>query len=94
MSCQSKSLPSREPGKVMDLLSRFNENKHYEYVESILGTPDNDFGSGIYVLEFKLQDGTNIIVGTPDKEAVFYIYRSGPGIRKEVQIYKKTEQDY
>lgn len=86
------AFPSREVEKVMPLLSQCNEESPYDYIESILGQPDEDMGSGMYILEFKLEDGTSITVGTPDKKEVWYIYRTGPGIDDDViQVYKKAE---
>jgi len=84
-------LPSREPEKVIPLLFQFNEKLHYDYVESILGEPDKDMGSGIYVLEFRLKDKTIVVVGTPDKKEVWYIYRAGLKINDVFQIYEKVE---
>ncbi len=93
VNSQDVAFPSREVEKVMPLLSQFKEESPYDYIESILGQPDEDIGSGMYVLEFKLEDGTRITVGTPDKEEVWYIYHTGPGMDDSsvVQIYKKTE---
>ncbi len=70
---------------------KFNEDKKFDDIELILGQPDSDVGSGIYVLKFELEDGTLITVGTPDKKEVLYIHRSGPGIKELIQIYNKTE---
>ncbi len=89
---QDDALPSRETEKVMSYLSKYNDKKNYDYIESLLGLPDSDIGSGIFVLTFNLSDETTITIGTPDKNEVFYIKHSGPGIDGTIEIYKKTEK--
>jgi hypothetical protein len=42
-------------------------------VKRLAGEPDGDMGSGIFVYFWKLDDGTRVIVGTPDNERVLYI---------------------
>jgi hypothetical protein len=74
-------LPSRNPKLVIPYLLKFNEDKKYDDVELILGHPDSDVGSGIYILKYELEDGTLITVGTADKKEVLYIHRSGQGIK-------------
>ena len=70
---QEPTLPSRNPEDVLPLLFPFDNSKSYSEIEAILGLPDYDHGSGIYVLYFTLIDSTSIIVGTPDKNSVMYI---------------------
>jgi len=89
---EDEALPSREAEKVMSYLSKFNNRKNYDDIETILGLPDSDIGSGIIVLTFNLSDGTTITIGTPDKKEVFYIRHTVPGINGVIEIYKKTEQ--
>ena len=71
---QEPTLPSRNPEIVLPLLFPFDETRCYNEIESILGLPDNDIGSGIYILFFQLKDSTDIIVGTPDKDTVWYMH--------------------
>jgi|HubBroStandDraft_6_1064221.scaffolds.fasta_scaffold325321_2 hypothetical protein len=42
-------------------------------VEAILGPPQHDIGSGIYIFTYALDDGTVIRVGTADRQRVLYI---------------------
>lgn len=46
---ETSLLPSRNPELVIPNLLNFNGDKKYEDVEVILGQPDSDVGSGIYV---------------------------------------------
>jgi len=45
----------------------------FAIVSEILGPPDHDIGSGIYVLVYNLSDGTRLVVGTSDKKSVLYV---------------------
>jgi hypothetical protein len=42
-------------------------------VKRLVGEPDGDMGSGIFMYFWKLDDGTRVVVGTPDNERVLYI---------------------
>jgi hypothetical protein len=42
-------------------------------VKRLAGEPDADVGSGIYVYSWKLDDGTHVIVGTPDNDKILYV---------------------
>ena len=42
-------------------------------VKRQVGEPDGDLGSGIYMYFWKLDDGTRVIVGTPDNSRVLYV---------------------
>jgi len=50
---------------------------------AILGVPDRDIGSGIFIQVYDLSDGTKITVGTPDKKSVITVYHDN------IPIYKK-----
>jgi len=38
------------------------------------GEPQNDIGSGIYILTYPLTDGSWALVGTPDMKKIMYIH--------------------
>jgi hypothetical protein len=42
-------------------------------VKRFAGEPDGDLGSGIFMYFWKLDDGTRVVVGTPDKERIVYV---------------------
>ena len=83
------SLPSRKADVVLPLLKQFSKEDTYSKIEKILGNPDMDIGSGIYVYVFRLDDSTSVMVGTSDHKSVFYIHRTGQGVDGEQVIYKK-----
>jgi hypothetical protein len=48
-------------------------------VEHWVGFPDADVGSGIHVLEYKLGDGSRVLIGTPDLAKVMYVKHEKDG---------------
>ena len=42
-------------------------------VVEICGLPAKDIGSGIHIYVYELADGSQVRIGTPDGEAVFYV---------------------
>jgi hypothetical protein len=42
-------------------------------VKRLVGEPDGDMGSGIFMYFWKLDDGTRVVVGTPDDQRVLYV---------------------
>jgi hypothetical protein len=85
----ASSLPSRKAAVVLPLLQKISSKDDYPKIEQILGKPDMDIGSGIYVYVFRLDDSTSVMVGTSDPKSVFYIHRTGHGVDGEQVIYKK-----
>jgi hypothetical protein len=74
------TLPSRKAVVVLPLLERFSKGDDYSKIEKILGKPDMDIGSGIYIYVFRLNDSTSVTVGTPNRNLVYSIRRTGHGI--------------
>ena len=42
-------------------------------VEAKVGKPDRDVGSGIYILEYRLRDGSSVLVGSSDNSRILYV---------------------
>jgi hypothetical protein len=83
------SLPSRKADVDLPLLKQFSSKDNYSKIEQILGKPDKDIGSGVYIFIYLLDDSTSISVSTPDRNTVFGISRFGPGINHFQTIYGK-----
>jgi hypothetical protein len=82
-------LPSRKAIIVLPLLKRFSSKDTYSKIETILGKPDVDIGSGIYIYVFRLDDSTSVTVGTPDRISVFGIKRAGYGVSGTQVIFAR-----
>jgi hypothetical protein len=57
-----------------------NEQPTFARLSAILGEPDRDVGSGIFVLIYDLSDGTRLKVGTADRKSVLYVYHGSERI--------------
>lgn len=66
-------LPSAKSDVVMPILKKFKPHMKFQDLIKILGDDYTDIGSGIYVLAYKLDDGSSITVGTVAKKEVLYI---------------------
>jgi len=38
-----------------------------------LGKPDRDVGSGLYVYAYRLNDGTDVLIGSSDGSGILYV---------------------
>jgi hypothetical protein len=38
-----------------------------------LGAPDRDIGSGIYIYQYRLSDGSNVFIGSADGSHILYV---------------------
>jgi hypothetical protein len=52
-------------------------------VKRLVGEPEGEMGSGIFMYFWKLDDGARVVVGTPDNERVLYIDWLKPDGTKE-----------
>jgi len=69
--------PDRDAATVMPRIRKaIDVGPTFESLSGILGEPDLDIGSGIHIFVYRLSDGTGIRVGTPDKNAVSYVYQA------------------
>jgi hypothetical protein len=84
------TLPSRKVAIVLPLLKQISGKDAYPQIEKILGKPDRDIGSGVYVYVFGLDDDTTLIIGT-DRNKVFHISRIGYGIKGSEDIFPLTK---
>jgi hypothetical protein len=74
------ALPSRKAAVVLPLLKQFSKREGYPKIEKILGKPDMDIGSGLFIYVFRLDDFTTVSVSSPDGKSVFSIRRAGRNI--------------
>ena len=42
-------------------------------VTSKLGNPDRDVGSGLYVYAYRLNDGSDVLIGSADGSSILYV---------------------
>jgi hypothetical protein len=49
------------------------------------GEPDGDVGSGLYILSYRLRDGSYVWIGSPDNSTIIYV-RHGRGTIGEAEI--------
>jgi len=82
------TLPSRNAAVVLPLLRQFTKADPYSKIETILGKPDTEEGSGIYINGFRLDDSTIVTVGTTDRVGVMSIDRSGKGIKGHEVLFE------
>jgi hypothetical protein len=55
----------------------------------IVGIPDNDVGSGIYVFQYNLDDGSDIKIGFISLDKVYYVYHSVRNNQGEWKIIER-----
>ncbi len=46
-----------------------------ESVFARLGEPDREVGSGIYIYEYHLEDGSSLLIGSADHKSILYVRR-------------------
>jgi hypothetical protein len=69
---QQQTRPQR-PMKDLAHFRLLTKDSTMSDVKRLAGEPDGDMGSGIYVYFWKLDDGTQVLVGTPDNIRLFYV---------------------
>jgi hypothetical protein len=79
VAARADTLPSRDPQVVVPLLQGWHEHDGYARLTQILGKPDADVGSGLYIWVFRLQDGSSIYVHAGQYDRLMGISRSKPG---------------
>jgi hypothetical protein len=65
--------PRSKPRSSADEFTVFGRDVTWGDVAAWMGPPDEDVGSGIHVLVYKLADGSRVVVGTPDYKKVVYL---------------------
>jgi hypothetical protein len=74
LSCnRPQQTGSQRPMKDLAHFRLLTKDSTVPDVKRLVGEPDGDMGSGIFMYFWKLDDGTRVIVGTPDNERVLYI---------------------
>src|ERR1035441_33643 len=76
---RTPSLPSRDPAVVIPLLQQLTGRPEVKRVEEILGPSDRQFGSGVCLFGYTLQDRSEIIVSTGDCRHLGWITRKQLG---------------
>ena len=69
----NNQLPTRNHKIVLPIIKTLKNGDSISEVEKVLGKPDADIGSGIFILIYKLDDGTSISVGSADGNKILYI---------------------
>ena len=78
-AARADSLPSRDPQVVVPLLRAWHEHDGYARLTHILGRPDSDIGSGIFIWVFRLNDGTSVYASAAQRDRLISINRRAPG---------------
>ena len=55
-------------------------------VEARFGAPDADIGSGIHIYVYRLADGSEVRIGTPDRKQILYVIHHRRG--KDRTLYR------
>lgn|SRR5690349_16527104 len=58
-------------------------------LEAEVGKPDRDIGSGIYILEYHLQDGSHVWVGSSDNSHIIYVRHGAASIGEGEVLYER-----
>lgn len=84
-------LPSRDPSIVLPLLKSISKDPGIDDIKKILGNYDKDVGSGVYMLIYRLDDGSSLSVwgGSLKKLSSITLMRAG---RENVDIYKSEKK--
>jgi hypothetical protein len=74
-------LPDTPPtARSMDVFKRIKPTMSMEEVVRLCGLPDQHTGSGIYIFIYKLDDGSQVAIGTGDLKQLLYIrFKDGKG---------------
>jgi hypothetical protein len=62
---------------------------NYSEICRIVGQPDQDIGSGIHVLQYRLHDGTSVLIGFSSMEQVLYVYHEEKNNQGEWEIIER-----
>jgi hypothetical protein len=54
-----------------------------------LGAPDRDVGSGIYILEYRLRDGSHVWIGSPNNSQIIYVRHGAASIGEGEVLYER-----
>ena len=72
-------LPDTPPtARNIEVFKRIKPSMSMQDVVRICGVPDQDIGSGIYIFIYKLDDGTQVWIGTGDLNKLLYVNRAFP----------------
>jgi hypothetical protein len=86
------TFPSRDPQVVVPLLQAWHEHDGYRRLTQVLGRPDGDVGSGLYIWTFRLTDGTTVYASAGQLNRMMGISRSAPGGLKQT-LYTPMAHD-
>jgi hypothetical protein len=68
-----KAPPRTDFKRSVDAFKAVKKGSTFADVTAWVGEPDKDIGSGIHIFEYKLPDGSRVVVGTPDLKDVKYV---------------------
>jgi len=88
------TFPSREYTFVLSALENNESWLTYEIIEQILGEPDANIGSGVYIFLYTLNDGSTLIVTSQNKQSISSIELEGrrKGTQKSTIYSRGTKQ--
>ncbi len=80
-------LPSRRAEIVLPLLKKFTSHENLTWIDQVLGKPDIDMGSAVYVNYYTLSDHTAILVGVDMANGQVLYIRRAHGKQADELIY-------
>jgi len=87
-----QKLPSRIPEIVIPELRKCQSTDGFSFLERILGKPDKDVGSGVYILYYRLEDGSSIVASSAYSKQIWVIRREFPtAIKREGDVIYKLQ---
>ncbi len=66
---RQKSAQSR---KEVEIFKNLRAGMSYSEAEEIVGKPDDEIGSGMYIYRYSMADGTNVVLGFVDLDHLLY----------------------
>jgi uncharacterized protein YecT (DUF1311 family) len=81
---------SRDASVIIPLLKQLPPSPSILKIESILGGNDEDVGSGVFILKFRLRGGSTILVGSQDGKVAAWIIHASANGEKETIFEQKA----
>lgn len=65
--------PRIEFSRKLESFRTFKKDMSYAAVMEVVGGADKDIGSGIHIMEYRLEDGSRVLLGFPDFQKLSYV---------------------
>jgi hypothetical protein len=81
--------------RIIDEYRKIHAGMSFAEICNLVGQPDKEIGSGIYVYQYNLNDGTHVLIGFISLEKVYYVYheeKNEQGKWKMIEEIIRTEK--